>query len=213
MRRLFSIGGPVYGILSVVLELVILNAAFIVGSLPVVTVGTSAIALYDGVAAVRRGTFTLRRFLSVYRSHLLLGFELEGIVVALFSLLAIMLWLTSGMGLFGRSMNLLFCLISAVLVLSIPYLFTIPSLHVLGPVATLKAAVSQCLRHVGLSIVTALVSIMLMAVPVLAWRLFFIWLFIVFSTVAWVQSVLLHRIMVAPAQLSSECQSGKMGER
>lgn len=185
MRTLFSIQGPLYRVLDVIAQLMTLNLLFIIGALPLVTLGASAIALYDGVCAVKGDEFKVRRFFAVYRKHLVQGIVLGSAGLMSFIVLIALLWLVSHLGFAGQCLELFLLVVSALLLLSMPYVFVLPAAHDMSVMTTARSAISMCMTHMAASIAMASISLMAMAAAVVAWRLFFIWIFLAFAAVAW----------------------------
>ncbi|MCI1219537.1 MAG: DUF624 domain-containing protein [Bifidobacterium sp.] len=196
MKELFSMQGPLYRVLEVITELLMLNLLFVVGALPLVTVGASAIALYGSVRSVKDDGARARRFFSLYRKHLMQGIVLEVGGFGLFVALASLLWLVSHLGFAGQCLELFLLVIAAVLLLAMPYVFALPTARVMGVMATVKTAISMCMAHMAVSITMALITLMVMAAAVMAWKLFFIWIFLAFAAIAWLHDGIMSRLLV-----------------
>lgn len=195
MKNLFSIRGPVYGFLDAATQLLMVNILFIVGSLPLITIGASTIALYDGVRAITKDEFSAKRFFGNYRMHLVRGMQFEGTIIASLGLIGCIMWLVARLGFIGQCLELLCAIISALVVLSLPYLFAIASLHDLTFTVSVKTAISLCMNHMAFSIIMALVFLALMVIPIYAWRLFFIWVFFAFAACTWIDTACMRNII------------------
>lgn len=91
IRKLLDVEGPLIGFLDKIGQLIVLNALWILGCLPVVTIGTSNAALYYAVAkSVRRGQGkAVQEFWRSYRENLVRGILVTLPWLLLGSLLAV----------------------------------------------------------------------------------------------------------------------------
>lgn len=91
MEKLLSAEGPVVGFLNKTGELIVLSVLWILGCLPLATIGASNAALYFAVAkSIRCGQGSaVKEFLSSYRSNLCRG---SGITVVSGLLVGLLLW-------------------------------------------------------------------------------------------------------------------------
>ena len=74
-NKLFSLDNQVMRVFSLIFDLVVLNLLFIIGSLPLVTVGVSLTAMYSVTLkmAKREHTSVVKEYLAAYKSNLKQG--------------------------------------------------------------------------------------------------------------------------------------------
>ncbi|MFT9396782.1 MAG: DUF624 domain-containing protein [Bifidobacterium psychraerophilum] len=197
MKTLFAIDGRVYAVLNVMVELLELNLLFIIGCLPIVTIGSSAVSLYEVVFQIRKeGTVrVLPRFWKAFRGNLLKGIVLWAIVAATFAAMVLSYWMLSNTS-HGNILVLLpMCVIIAVLLLASGYVFALAGRYDMGVAAIVRASLSLALQH---AFISALAVILFLAVvcliPVLLPRLLFLWVFFAFGLTAYLHSWLLIRV-------------------
>lgn len=110
MKDLLSVEGPVFGFLDKVGQLIVLSVLWLLGCLPVITIGTSTAALYYAVMkSVRRDRGSaMKEFLGSYKRNLFRGIAVTVPTLIVGSLLAFNIGLlqTSGGGLYVGSVVL-----------------------------------------------------------------------------------------------------------
>lgn len=193
MKQLFSLNGRWYRLFDTIGDLLMLNIMFVIGSLPVVTVVTSLSALYDGVSQLDEHGATVRRFLRAYRRSLKFGIVVELAVALMLAIISSLCWLLSRWGLIGQCITLLLLVGVAMILLATPYVAYLMSNWNSGFRDLLMTAVGSSMANMIRSIVIVLLGLMLLAIPIFAWRLFALWFFIGFAVCAWVQCKLLRK--------------------
>lgn len=186
-------GGLWYRLFDGIGDLLLLNAMFIVGALPVVTLGASLSALYDGVRALGEGGSVVRRFWRSYRASLRLGVATELLIVAALAVIGALCWLSSRWGLLGQPVALLSATSAALVLLALPYWAYLMPHWGGGCLALLRSSIGVAMGNMAVSIVVVLLGLTLLALPVMAWRMFALWFFIGFAVCAWAQCRLLEK--------------------
>lgn len=197
MKGMFSLDGRLYRALETVWQLIVLNVMFVVGALPVVTIGAGLIALYDGAAAIDDGRFSVRRFWRVYADRFTQGLLLEGCVALGGAAVAIPVVLMRWHGLPTPCVLPLMAVFS-MLLLTAPYCFAVPGLlGIRGVRAVIVRAVACALAHVPSSALVTVAPWLIGVCAVLAWRLLPVWCCLAFALCAWMQRPLLVRALAA----------------
>ncbi|MCI1868572.1 YesL family protein [Bifidobacterium crudilactis] len=205
MKEFFSIDGKVYAVLNVMLELLELNLLFMLGCLPVLTIGTSVASLYEVVFQIRaEGTVRVfSRFRRAYRENLRRGTALWAIVAGAFGAMLLLYWLMSNATQGNIVVLIPVCVLIAVMMLAAMLIFPIAGRYDMTVPAILGAALSLSLQHVLFTALAfMLMLVIIVVIPLFAPRLWFLWIFFAFSVTAYLQSWLFMRVfdMQAKAQ-------------
>jgi len=201
MKRLFNNDSPIWSFLSWLADLSILNFFWLVCCIPVVTAGASTTALYRVTLnlADQRGSTVAKTFFSEFRSN----FK-QSTVVWLLILLAsavlcadfILIWNWDGiakmvlLGIFMFSVFIVLCVSAYIFPLIAYFDNTVKNL--------LKNALLLGIRHLPKTIVMIVLNVFPLLLFVFLPNLFvyigFIWLLFGFSSIAYINSVLLLKI-------------------
>ncbi len=159
----FDYGGKLWVWCQALLSLVFLNILFLVGCIPVVTIGTSLLALTDvTLDRIRYGgeLFSVfRDFLKAYKRHLLRGIPLSiALILVSVSLVLDYMWVAGGQGLFPGLFGLL-AAITVILLMILTYYLPMLSTGKYKLWDGLIAAFFESFAHWGISLVTALLVV------------------------------------------------------
>lgn len=197
MKEFFSIDGKVYAALNVMVELLELNVLFILGCLPVVTIGTSLASLYEVIFQLRsEGTVHIfTRFSKAYRENLLKATTLWGIVASVFALMVLLYWWVSNAAHGSILVLMPVCVLIAMLMLATTLIFPIAGRFDMTVSSMIRAAFSLSVQHVLLTALAFMLMLVLVAViPLFAPRLWLLWILFAFSLTAYLQSWLFMRV-------------------
>lgn len=159
----FDYGGQLWIFCQALLSLIFLNLMFIIGCLPILTIGTSLLALTDiTIDRCRYGgeAFSVfKEFWLSYKRHLRRGIPLSIALILVFGTLVLdFMWVTGGQGLFPG----LFGLLGAITVILIMILVYYLPLLTTGKYSLwdgVIAAFFESFSHWGLSLVNALLVV------------------------------------------------------
>ena len=159
----FDYGGKLWVWCQALLSLIFLNVLFLVGCLPVVTIGTSLLALTDVTLDRIRYDNELfsvfRDFLRAYKRHLRRGIPLSIVLILVFgSLILDYMWISSGQVLFPGLFGLLGAL-TIILLMILAYYLPLLSTGKYSLWDGVIAAFFESFAHWGLSLVTALLVV------------------------------------------------------
>lgn len=148
---------PLIGLLDKIGQLIILGVCWIIGSLPVVTLGTSTTALYYAVIkSIRRGQgYALGEFWKSYKANLRRGILATVIMLFAAGLLCLNLWTLQQAEQDNTAMMLANGLCLAVLCISWIYLCPVLSRFTMGVANAWKLAFVMAIRFLPQSILLA----------------------------------------------------------
>lgn len=160
----FAYGGQLWVFCQGLLSLIFLNIMFIIGCLPVVTIGTSLLALtevsldrcrYKGSLAFS----AFRDFWNAYKRHLRRGIPLSIALILVFGTLVLdFMWIASGQGLF-RGLFGLMGAITVILLMILVYYLPMMSTGKYSLWEGVIAAFFESFAHWGLALVNAVIVI------------------------------------------------------
>ena len=160
----FDYGGKLWVWCQALLTLIFLNIMFLVGCIPVVTIGSSLLAMTEVTLDYRRygneSAFSVfRDFLKAYKRHLLRGIPLSiGLILVTVSLVLDYMWVAGGHILFPGQFGLL-AAITVILLMILTYYLPMLSTGKYKLWDGLIAAFFESFSHWGLSLVTALLVV------------------------------------------------------
>lgn len=201
MERFFSQDNKFFRFLGRVGDLILLNILWIVGCLPVVTIGVSTSALYYAVSKIvlDKDTYTVRMFLHSFRQNLKQGILLTLLYLISGALLLADVFFCIASGTFLSSILLGFFLILAVIWLTaLSYTFPFLSQFDNSILNILKKSLFMGMHHLPCTAVILLLN-SLPVIIVLIQPYFFLlsiplWGLLGFSGTAWINAHLFIRI-------------------
>lgn len=201
VSRVFSLNGRLYGFLNKCWQLLVANFLFIAGALPVISLVTSCITLYDSVRAIEEDEFRPQRFWMTWKKYFKIGAELFVIFLLALPCVAVPVILLAR----ARASvlwDLPFMVIFAILLLTMPVACALAAWenddsdgdsdddsdddgpHVF---VIIRTAFLYAMSNVGLAICAAVAPLVIGALVVFFWRLLPIWCCFAFSLAAWMQ--------------------------
>lgn len=196
MRRFFSLDGGLYKFLDKCWQLLVANFLFLIGSLPIISLGASLVALDDSILAIERDEFRPRRFWKVWKSRFGIGTGLLGIVVVVLIMIGmpVVLLRKGGVSFLAQ---LPFMVLFALLLLVSPTAFAVTAWSPSAPDlwTTVRVSFVQAIAHTGLAILSALAPLVIAVLIVFFWRLLPLWCCFCFSLAAWMQRPVLRRLL------------------
>ena len=160
----FDYGGKLWVWCQALLTLIFLNIMFLVGCIPVVTIGSSLLAMTEVTLDYRRygneSAFSVfRDFLKAYKRHLRRGIPLSiGLILVFASLVLDYLWVAGGQSLFPGLLGVLGA-VTIMLLMILSYYLPMLSTGKYPLWDGLIAAFFESFSHWGLSLVTALLVV------------------------------------------------------
>ena len=200
MNRFLSPDSFVGKALARIADLVILNVMWIIGCLPVFTIGTSTAALYASLKALRIDTtVSAKYFWREYRRNFKQGTILWGILVGCAGLLAVDLYILIALDLKMRfALIVVLLVMAAVYVAAAGYIFPIQGCFDNSVVNILKNSVILAVLHFPKTILitaTNMAPFWLFAVaPDAVWMTLPFWFAIGGASVAYLNSILLQSV-------------------
>lgn len=203
MRSLFHYEGPIFGTLSKIGDLAILGLLVLLGSLPVVTVGTAITAGHFAALKLARGDSKLfSDFWSSYVSNLK-----QGCVIWV---LFLGLWVACvfGMRHFSVGMPAVSVLLGIVLLLSLLvslWVFPVLSKFILTTANTIRNALVLCFRHLFRSLAMLILFFLPpLAVVYIGLGVLPLWILFGLSLPIWIGAMLYNSIF---AELEAEVRN------
>jgi uncharacterized membrane protein YesL len=201
VHRVFSLNGRLYRFLDKCWQLLIANFLFIAGALPVISLVTSCITLYDSVRAIEEDEFRPQHFWRIWKKYFRVGVELFVIFLLVFLCVAVPVILLAKMHI-SVLWDLPFMVIFAILLLTMPVACALAAWenddsdddgpHVF---VIIRTAFLLAMSNVGFAICAALAPLVIGALVVFFWRLLPIWCCFAFSLAAWMQYLpLMHML-------------------
>lgn len=201
MQEYFSLEGPVMGVLSKIMNFFILNICFMLGCLPVVTIGVSLSALYSvNLRMVKdEDGYIFREFWMAYKKNLKIGLQSTLLMVGIGCILMVDFFCTTvmepAMAQFFRVILLIFCL-----------LYLEIQIYLFSYIARFEDSLRNCIKNtvlfifkdlkVGGSILLINLSCILLtfSLPQIFFTAAFIWLLIGFSALNFFNSKLMRKV-------------------
>ena len=216
--KFWAIDSPVMRVLGRLGDIIILNMIFVVGCIPVITIGTSLSALYAVAMKMARGEdpSVWKEFWKAYKRN----FRPATICWLVMAVIAILLFvdfriigvLKRGSESMYSIMRIVLAVILGMWMLMFQYLFPYIARFENGIFATLRNALLLAAAHIPSTIVIVGLSVGSLILTLFTSRSFviasIIWVFFGFAVLAYVQAFLLCRIFV-PIRFSE--RGRKMG--
>lgn len=199
--KLFDYEAPFWRFMSRVADLVIVNAYWLICSLPVVTIGASTSALYCVTLHMARGEGggVTRMFFSAFRQNLRQGLALFFILLLPVALVVYEVWLYVS-GAVGQSlwMSVVFCMPAILVALITAYVYPLLAQFDNSVKNTLKNACLLAVGNLPFSIVMALLNLSAPLLFLFATSFFIrtcvFWLLLGGAVIALINSYLLRRV-------------------
>lgn len=199
--KLFDYEAPFWRFMSRVADLVIINAYWLICSLPVVTIGASTSALYCVTLHMARGEGggVTRMFFSAFRQNLRQGLALFFILLLPVALVVYEVWLYVS-GAVGQSlwMSVVFCMPAILVALITAYVYPLLAQFDNSVKNTLKNACLLAVGNLPFSIVMALLNLSAPLLFLFATSFFIrtcvFWLLLGGAVIALINSYLLRRV-------------------
>lgn len=199
--KLFDYEAPFWRFMSRVADLVIVNAYWLICSLPVVTIGASTSALYCVTLHMARGEGggVTKMFFSAFRQNLRQGLALFFILLLPVALVVYEVWLYVS-GAVGQSlrMSVVFCMPAILVALITAYVYPLLAQFDNSVKNTLKNACLLAVGNLPFSIVMALLNLSAPLLFLFATSFFIrtcvFWLLLGGAVIALINSYLLRRV-------------------
>lgn len=199
--KLFDYEAPFWRFMSRVADLVIVNAYWLICSLPVVTIGASTSALYCVTLHMARGEGggVTRMFFSAFKQNLRQGLALFFILLLPVALVVYEVWLYVS-GAVGQSlwMSVVFCMPAILVALITAYVYPLLAQFDNSVKNTLKNACLLAVGNLPFSIVMALLNLSAPLLFLFATSFFIrtcvFWLLLGGAVIALINSYLLRRV-------------------
>ena len=192
--KFWAIDSPVMRVLGRLGDIIILNMIFVVGCIPVITIGTSLSALYAVAMKMARGEDPSRNF----RPATICWLVMAVIAILLFVDFRIIGVLKRGSESMYSIMRIVLAVILGMWMLMFQYLFPYIARFENGIFATLRNALLLAAAHIPSTIVIVGLSVGSLILTLFTSRSFviasIIWVFFGFAVLAYVQAFLLCRI-------------------
>jgi uncharacterized membrane protein YesL len=194
MQKVFSIEGRIFSTLAKMFDLLILNMVFLISCLPIVTIGASLTALYSVTLKMVRNeeSNVVKDFWSSLKKNLK-----QSSIIWFGALFVIAFFMFLAQTILSENSVILFPLLLLVTVslLSFMYVFPLIAKFENSCLNILKNAFFISLHSAAYSILLFMITIVFVAViPIFFQKFLFIWLFLGFSTSAFVKSFLFEKI-------------------
>ena len=200
MRGIFNHDGPFFGIMEKVADLILLNLVWLLCCLPVITIGTSTVALYHVVWKLNAGESgpIVRTFFTVFRREWKQGTVLTFLAAVLLLLMDVNIsaMLSKGFGL----VYILHVAVSLLIIFTVSYLFPLQALFQNTVVNTVKNALIISLANLPISILVALINLSPLLGVFLSLKAFWFsllfWLSLGAALIASVNMLLLKKVFI-----------------
>lgn len=186
--------GPIFNALTKIFNVMLLSIIWVIGCLPVVTIGTSTAALYyTTVKVIRKDNgYLLREFWRSYRENLKSGIPVTIIVLLLTILMCYnRFFMQHWEGTFGTIMEVVYTAVLIIIVAVVMYLFPVLSRFKMKLYDLFKLTFYMAMKHLpttlGLMVMFVLADFALYYMPVLVVA--------VPGTVCLIDSFLLERVL------------------
>lgn len=201
MKNLFASDSPLMNLLRQFADLIILNLLWLLGCLPIITIGTSTTALYQSLMKLRKddGLQVWADFWRFYRSNFTQATVLFVVIVGicLISVADVMIIFTR-MSNAGMPLRFLLILPLFLIIPSLSYIFPLQAQFENRVFITLKNAWIMSLSHYLTSVIVLIFNLIPIAVLLFLtdWFLEYlpIWLGLSGSVIAYINTFLLQRI-------------------
>ena len=201
MGKFFSIDSPVMRSLSFLGDMMLLNVIFIVCSIPVVTIGASASALYTVALsmAADNDRRTVREFFKAFRGNFLKATAewMILLVLAAVEYTGVMV-IRSGVTVFPFFIRSVYILVAVVIWLTASWVFAIQAKFENTVFGTLKNAVILGILHpvrsVAVMALTALIPALFLFYTYVFLVTSFIWFVFGFSGIAIINSIIFNKV-------------------
>jgi uncharacterized membrane protein YesL len=195
MEKIFGVEGRIFSTLAKIFDLLLLNIVFLIGCLPIVTIGASLTALYSVTLKMVRDEecYVVKDFWNGFKKNLKQSTIFW--LAALFGL-ASFLFLAQAI-VHANNTVVLFPLLFLVTVSVLTFMYVFPLIAKFenSSLNILKNAFFISLRSTAYSILLFMITIVFVAIiPIFFPKLLFIWLFLGFSASAFVKSFLFEKI-------------------
>ncbi|MEH7480967.1 YesL family protein [Neobacillus drentensis] len=195
MEKIFGIEGRIFSTLAKIFDLLMLNIVFLIGCLPIVTIGASMTALYSVTLKMVRDEecYVVKDFWSSFKKNL----KQSSIfwLAALFGLTSFIFLAQAIVHTNNTVVLFPLLFLVTVSVLTFMYVFPLIAKFENSSVNILKNAFFMCLHSTAYSIILFIITIFFVGlIPIYFPKLLFIWLFLGFSGSAFVKSFLFEKI-------------------
>lgn len=194
MQKVFGVEGRLFSALTKIFDLLILNIIFLIGCLPIVTIGASLTALYSVTLKMVRDeeSNVAKAFWNSYKKNLK---QSSIIWLTVLFILASLLFLAANISKHYSVVLYPLLLLVTVSLLTLLYVFPLLAKFENSCFHTIKNAFLISLHTVAYSILLFIITVLFVAViPIYFPKLLFIWLFLGFSSSAFVKSFLFEKI-------------------
>lgn len=178
MRRVFQYDGEVFGILSKGYSYLVLNLCFLIGCLPIVTIGVSTVAAYNVALDSIEGEDKpiIQSFIKYFKVHFRLG------IFTFLGGIAWLLMLAAGLRVFiNTPLQYLFMLLIAFSLVFLNTLFLSIAYFSENVTLTFRYTSALCLKYLGIFCLGTGVAFCSLLIPIFLPKLLFLWLFLGFS--------------------------------
>lgn len=213
MSKLFSDNNPMYQLLSLLADLMILTLLWLAACLPIVTIGAATTALHDcAMKRYREEIRLFREFWNAFRKNFLQASLLWLVELALIATMAADLYLVFFTPFDpGTVVKMFLLMLVFVAAMILSYIFPLQAFFVNPVGRTLKNAVLLSVMYLPVSVVILAIRM----IPLLVWLLFpevfrhtlFLWIALAPGVIAYVNDKMLRRIfqrhIAAPSEPSA----------
>lgn len=194
MQKAFGIEGKFFSYLETIFDLLVLNLVFLIGCLPIVTIGASLTALYSVTLKMVRHehVFVGKDFWNNFRKNLKQSTMIWLGLLLLCSIFILLAWTIV-------RINSIFLfpilLIVTVVLLSFMFIFPLIARFENRSIQLVKNAFLISFHSTAISILLVAITILVIGIiPIFLPKLVFIWLFLGFSFSAFLKSFLIEKV-------------------
>ncbi|MEH6992463.1 YesL family protein [Neobacillus drentensis] len=195
MQKIFSVDGRIFSTLTKIFDLLILNSVFLIGCMPIITIGASLTALYSVTLKMVRNeeSNVVNDFWNSFKKNLK-----QSSIIWLVALFVFASFIFFAQTIFSTNYSLFLyplLLLVTVCLFTFMYVFPLIAKFENSSFLIIKNAFFISLHSTAYSILIFVITIFFVfIIPIFFPKLLFIWLFLGFSASAFVKSILFERI-------------------
>ena len=184
-------------IVTKIADLIGLNLIFILSCLPIVTIGPSLCALYSvtlKMADPEKDYYVVKDYIKSFKINLKQGSILFGIQLLIATLILGTILLINLNGEPTFLVTAIFLVFVTIFILVSLYIYPLAASFENKTASIFKNAIIMCFHQMAKSIILFLIAAVIIVLPLISIQTLFIWVWLVFSLTAYLQSLILLRI-------------------
>ena len=193
---------PVAHALARFLDFIMLNIIFVICSLPIITIGASATAMYTVMLKIVKNEegYIVKGFFQAFKENFKMSTIAWLIILPINLIIYLNIYLSNYLPMFGNAFMVFFFILGMISMFGGVYVFPLIARYENPLKVTFKNAFLLAIARLPYTILLVIISVAPVAITLLDFQtLMFgilVWLGIGFSVVAWLNSIILRRVFV-----------------